>query len=177
MTRGYYHKQEVTEQAIDSEGWFHTGDAGYIKNGELFLTDRIKDLFKTSNGKYIAPQMIETKLVVDRYIDQIVIIADKRKFVSALVIPDYSALKELARQMGMETDVKQLCRNSQIVRFYMERINTLQQEFAHYEQVKRITLLPEPFSLEKGELTNTLKIKRPVIAKNYASEIEAMYEE
>ena len=177
VTRGYYHKQEVTEQAIDSEGWFHTGDAGYIKNGELFLTDRIKDLFKTSNGKYIAPQMIETKLVVDRYIDQIVIIADKRKFVSALVIPDYSALKELARQMGMETDVKQLCRNSQIVRFYMERINTLQQEFAHYEQVKRITLLPEPFSLEKGELTNTLKIKRPVITKNYASEIEAMYEE
>ena len=177
VTRGYYHKQEVTEQAIDSEGWFHTGDAGYIKNGELFLTDRIKDLFKTSNGKYIAPQMIETKLVVDRYIDQIVIIADKRKFVSALVIPDYPALKELARQMGMETDVKQLCRNSQIVRFYMERINTLQQEFAHYEQVKRITLLPEPFSLEKGELTNTLKIKRPVIAKNYASEIEAMYEE
>ena len=177
ITRGYYHKQELTEQAIDSEGWFHTGDAGYIKNGELFLTDRIKDLFKTSNGKYIAPQMIETKLVVDRYIDQIVIIADKRKFVSALVIPDYPALKELARQMGMETDVKQLCRNSQIVRFYMDRINTLQQEFAHYEQVKRITLLPEPFSLEKGELTNTLKIKRPVIARNYASEIEAMYNE
>lgn len=178
VTKGYYRKQEVTEEAIDSEGWFHTGDAGYIKNGELFLTDRIKDLFKTSNGKYIAPQMIETKLVVDRYIDQIVIIADKRKFVSALVVPDYSALKNLAKQRGMAYDnMKELCCNEQVNRFYMDRIATLQQEFAHYEQVKRITLLPEPFSLEKGELTNTLKIRRPVIAQNYAAEIDTMYEE
>ena len=178
ITKGYYRKQEVTEQAIDSEGWFHTGDAGYMKNGELFLTDRIKDLFKTSNGKYIAPQMIETKLVVDRHIDQIVIIADKRKFVSALVIPDYPALEELAKKRGIAyKDLADLCSNKDINQFYMDRIETLQQEFAHYEQVKRITLLPEPFSLAKGELTNTLKIKRPVINENYAREIEAMYEE
>lgn len=178
ITKGYYRKQEVTEQAIDSEGWFHTGDAGYMKNGELFLTDRIKDLFKTSNGKYIAPQMIETKLVVDRHIDQIVIIADKRKFVSALVIPDYPALEELAKKRGIAyKDMADLCSNKDINQFYMDRIETLQQEFAHYEQVKRITLLPEPFSLAKGELTNTLKIKRPVINENYAREIEAMYEE
>lgn len=178
ITKGYYRKQEVTEQAIDSEGWFHTGDAGYMKNGELFLTDRIKDLFKTSNGKYIAPQMIETKLVVDRHIDQIVIIADKRKFVSALVIPDYPALEDLAKKRGIAyKDMADLCSNKDINQFYMDRIETLQQEFAHYEQVKRITLLPEPFSLAKGELTNTLKIKRPVINENYAREIEAMYEE
>ena len=178
ITKGYYRKQEVTDLTIDAEGWFHTGDAGYLENGELFLTDRIKDLFKTSNGKYIAPQMIETKLVVDRYIDQIVVIADQRKFVSALIVPDYPNLEELAQQRKIAySDVAELCANEQIVRFYIERIDTLQQEFAHYEQVKRITLLPEPFSLERGELTNTLKIKRPVINSNYAELIERMYEE
>ena len=178
ITQGYYRKAEVTAGAIDEEGWFHTGDAGYIKDGELFLTDRIKDLFKTSNGKYIAPQMIETKLVVDRYIDQIVIIADRRKFVSALVIPDYPVLEHWATEHGMTfADRAELCRNPKVVHFVMDRINTLQQEFAHYEQVKRITLLPEPFSLERGELTNTLKVKRPVVNENYKVEIAAMYEE
>ncbi len=176
ITKGYYRKQEVTDLAIDADGWFHTGDAGYMKNGELFLTDRIKDLFKTSNGKYIAPQMIETKLVVDRYIDQIVIIADQRKFVSALVIPDFPLLEELAKTRGIEyTSIRDLCQNKAVNQFFMDRIDTLQQEFAHYEQIKRITLLPEQFSLEKGELTNTLKIKRAVINENYAREIEAMY--
>ena len=97
ITKGYYRKAEVTALAIDSEGWFHTGDAGYMKDGELFLTERIKDLFKTSNGKYIAPQMLESKLVVDRYIDQIVIIADQRKFVSALIIPEYKLLEDYAQ--------------------------------------------------------------------------------
>lgn len=178
ITKGYYRKQEVTDLSIDSDGWFHTGDAGYMKNGELFLTDRIKDLFKTSNGKYIAPQMIETKLVVDRYIDQIVVIADQHKFVSALIVPDFPSLTEWADKHHLcYADLQHLCQHPDVIQFYMDRIDTLQQEFAHYEQVKRITLLPEPFSLEKGELTNTLKIKRPVIAKNYALEIEAMYRE
>ncbi len=178
VTKGYYRKQEVTAQAIDSEGWFHTGDAGYLQNSELFLTERIKDLFKTSNGKYIAPQMIETKLVVDRYIDQIVVIADKRKFVSALVIPDFSSLSEWAASQGIPTDDRvALCQHADVLQFYMNRIDTLQQEFAHYEQVKRITLLPETFSMERGELTNTLKIRRPAINENYRKQIEAMYEE
>ena len=178
ITKGYYRKAEVTELSIDEEGWFHTGDAGYMKDGELYLTDRIKDLFKTSNGKYIAPQMLESKLVVDRYIDQIVIIADQRKFVSALVIPDYKLLEDLACQHNVPfTDRAELCASPQAVQFLMYRIDTLQQEFAHYEQVKRITILPEPFSMERGELTDTLKIKRPVLYKNYAAQIEKMYEE
>ncbi|MCR4920577.1 MAG: long-chain fatty acid--CoA ligase [Bacteroidaceae bacterium] len=178
ITKGYYRKAEVTALAIDSEGWFHTGDAGYMKDGELFLTDRIKDLFKTSNGKYIAPQMLESKLVVDRYIDQIVIIADQRKFVSALIIPEYKLLEDYARQKHIEFRSRaDLCNNPRIVDFVMYRLDTLQQEFAHYEQVKRITLLPEPFSLEKGELTNTLKVKRSVLNQNYAKEINKMYEE
>lgn len=178
IMQGYYRKAEVTALAIDEEGWFHTGDAGYMKDGELFLTERIKDLFKTSNGKYIAPQLLESKLVVDRYIDQIVIIADKRKFVSALIIPDYKLLEDYARKQGIAFASRQeLCNHPEIIDMLMYRIETLQQEFAHYEQVKRITLLPEPFSIEKGELTNTLKVKRPVLNENYREQIELMYAE
>lgn len=178
ITKGYYKKAEATKAVIDADGWFHTGDAGYIKDGELFLTDRIKDLFKTSNGKYIAPQMIESKLVIDRYIDQIVVIADQRKFASALIVPEYQLLKEYAAKKDLQyTDLADLCQRPEVVQMIMERIQTLQQEFAHYEQIKRITLLPEPLSLEKGELTNTLKVKRPVVNQHYAAEIEAMYQE
>lgn len=177
ITKGYYRREEATRATIDEEGWFHTGDAGYLKDGELYLTDRIKDLFKTSNGKYIAPQMIESKLVVDRYIDQVVVVADKHKFVSALIIPEYKLLMEYARENNINVkDRKELCANEQVHAMVWERINTLQQEFAHYEQVKRFTLLPEPFSLERGELTNTLKVKRPVVYSRYAAEIKAMYD-
>lgn len=178
ITKGYYRKAEVTELSIDQDGWFHTGDSGYIKDGELFLTDRIKDLFKTSNGKYISPQLIESKLCVDKYIDQIVVVAEQRKFVSALVIPQYDLLKELAQDYGVECHSnEELCANPRVVKFMMYRIETLQQEFAHYEQIKKITLLPEPFSMERGELTDTLKVKRAVLYKNYREQIEKMYEE
>ena len=157
---------------------FHTGDAGYFKNGQLFLTERIKDLFKTSNGKYVAPQALETKLVIDRYIDQIAIIADQRKFVSALIVPVYGFVKEYAKEKGIEyKDMTELLQHPKIVGLFRARIDTLQQQFAHYEQIKRFTLLPEPFSMERGELTNTLKLKRAVVAKNYSEQIEKMYEE
>lgn len=178
VTKGYYKKEAMTRQVLTEDGWFHTGDAGYLKDGFLYLTERIKDLFKTSNGKYIAPQAIETKLVVDRYIDQISIIADQRKFVSALIVPEYEQVKKYAEAHHIAyTDMKDLLQKQEIIDLFRLRIDTLQQEFAHYEQVKRFTLLPEPFSMEKGELTNTLKIKRPVLMKNYAAEIEKMYEE
>ena len=178
VTRGYYKKEALTKQSITEDGWFHTGDAGYMKDGRLYLTERIKDLFKTSNGKYIAPQAIETKLVVDNYIDQISIIADRRKFVSALIVPDYGQVKKYAESNHIAyNSMEELLQNSQIMELFRMRIDTLQQEFAHYEQIKRFTLLPKPFSMERGELTNTLKIKRAVLAKNYAAEIEKMYEE
>ncbi len=178
VTKGYYKKETMTRQVLTEDGWFHTGDAGYLKDGFLYLTERIKDLFKTSNGKYIAPQAIETKLVVDRYIDQISIIADQRKFVSALIVPEYEQVKKYAEAHHIAyTDMKDLLQKQEIIDLFRLRIDTLQQEFAHYEQIKRFTLLPEPFSMEKGELTNTLKIKRPVLMKNYAAEIEKMYEE
>lgn len=178
ITKGYYKKEAITRNALTEDGWFHTGDAGYMKDGFLYLTERIKDLFKTSNGKYIAPQAIETKMVVDRYIDQISIIADQRKFVSALIVPEYQQVENYAKDHHIAyTDMKDLLQKTEIQELFRMRIETLQQEFAHYEQIKRFTLLPEPFSMERGELTNTLKIKRPVLLKNYAAEIEKMYEE
>jgi long-chain acyl-CoA synthetase len=178
ITKGYYKRDDVTKAAFDSEGYFRTGDAGYIKNGELFLTERIKDLFKTSNGKYIAPQMIESRLLVDKYIDQIAVIADERKFVSALIIPEYRLLEKYAREHNIPFESREdLCANERINKMMMERIETLQQQLAHYEQVKRFTLLPHHFSIENGELTNTLKIKRRVLNENYKAEIDAMYRE
>lgn len=178
ITKGYYKKAEETARTIDADGWFHTGDAGYFKNGQLYLTERIKDLFKTSNGKYIAPQALETKLVVDRFIDQIAIIADQRKFVSALIVPVYGFVKDYAKEKGIEySDMAQLLQHPKIVALFRARIDTLQQQFAHYEQIKCFTLLPEPFSMEKGELTNTLKLKRSVVSQNYREVIEKMYEE
>lgn len=178
ITKGYYNRPDITAQSFDDEGYFKTGDSGYMKDGELFLKDRIKDLFKTSNGKYIAPQMIEAKLLVDKFIDQIVIIADQRKFVSALIIPEYGALEKYAQANGISfTSREDLCSNGKIHQMITERIETLQQQLAHYEQIKRFTLLPKPFTMESGELTNTLKMRRKVINEHYKNEIEKMYAE
>lgn len=178
ITKGYYNRPDITAQSFDEEGFFKTGDSGYMKDGELFLKDRIKDLFKTSNGKYIAPQMIEAKLLVDKFIDQIVIIADQRKFVSALIIPEYKALEEYAKANGIDySSREELCASDKIHAMMMERIDTLQQQLAHYEQIKRFTLLPKPFTMESGELTNTLKMRRKVINEHYKKEIENMYAE
>lgn len=178
ITKGYYKREALNAVAFDEDGFFHTGDSGYVKDGELYLKERIKDLFKTSNGKYIAPQMIESKLLVDMYIDQIAVIADQRKFVSALIIPEYRLLEEYARDNNIVFESREdLCNNPKIKQMMADRIATLQQQLASYEQIKRFTLLPRHFSMENGELTNTLKIKRGVLCKNYAAEIDKMYEE
>ncbi|MBO4827712.1 MAG: long-chain fatty acid--CoA ligase [Prevotella sp.] len=178
ITKGYYNRPALNEQAFDEDGFFHTGDAGYLKDGELFLKERIKDLFKTSNGKYIAPQMIESKLLVDKFIEQIAIIADERKFVSALIVPAYQELEEYAKDNNIAfSSREELCQNKQINQVIKERIDTLQQQLASYEQIKRFTLLPHPFTMEAGELTNTLKIRRRVLNENYKEQIDKMYEE
>ena len=176
ITPGYYKKDTTTKEAIDAEGWFHTGDAGYMKNGELFLRERIKDLFKTSNGKYIAPQMIESKLVLDRYFDQAVVVADKRKFVSALIVPDYKLLELYASSNDIQADGREaLCKHPAVLKFFTERIETLQQDLAHYEKIKRFVLLPSPFTMENGELTNTLKVRRRIVYEHYADLIDKIY--
>ena len=175
---GYYNRDDITAASFTEDGYFKTGDAGYIKDGELFLTERIKYLFKTSNGKYIAPQMIETRLLVDKYIDQIAVIADERKFVSALIVPEYRLLEEYSKANGIEYgSMEELCADKRINEMIKERIDTLQQQLAYYEQVKRFTILPKPFTMENGELTNTLKLKRRVVNENYKAAIDKMYEE
>ncbi|MCD8202214.1 MAG: AMP-binding protein, partial [Prevotella sp.] len=175
ITKGYYKRDDLNRLAFDEDGYFHTGDAGYFSNGELFLKERIKDLFKTSNGKYIAPQMIESRLIVDKFIDQIAVIADDRKFVSALIVPEYSLLEEYARNNGiLFTNRKNLCESPRIYAMMSERIETLQQQLASYEKIKRFTLLPESFTMDRGELTNTLKVRRKVLAENYADVIDKM---
>ena len=178
ITPGYYHRDDVNAQAFDKDGFFHTGDAGYMKDGELFLRERIKDLFKTSNGKYVAPQMVESLLLVDKYVDQVAVIADQRKFVSALIVPEFRFVEEWARDHNISFESREdLCDNQQVHEMMMERIVTLQQSLANYEQIKRFTLLPHHFSMESGELTNTLKMRRPVINKNYKDVIDKMYQE
>ena len=178
ITRGYYKRDALNAEAFTEDGYFRTGDAGYLRDGELFLKERIKELFKTSNGKYIAPQMIESKLLVDKYVAQIAIIADQRKFVSALIVPDFAELEEYAKEWDIEyTTPEDLCQDKRIIKMISERIETLQQQLANYEKIKCFKLLTKPFTMEAGELTNTLKIRRAVLNKNYANEIEEMYKE
>ncbi len=177
VMRGYYNKPEATAQAFTADGWFRTGDAGYIdESGALILTERIKDLFKTSNGKYIAPQALESRLGEDKYIEQVAVIGDQRKYVTAIIIPAFEALKEYARKKHIQyRSVEDLVKNADIRKMIEERIERLQENFAGFEQIKKFTLLPQAFTMEAGELTNTLKIRRPIINNRYAREIEAMY--
>ena len=175
---GYYHKAEATAKAIDKDGWFHTGDSGYLEGRTLFLKERIKDLFKTSNGKYISPQAIETKLAVDQYFEQVAVIADRYKFVSALIVPNYKAVEAYAKSKGIRYGgMDELLLNPEIKELFQTRMDTLQQQFANYERIKRFTLLPEPFSMERGELTNTLKLRRNIVEQNYKELINKMYQE
>jgi len=174
---GYYNKPEATADAFTPDGWFRTGDAGYIDDkGNLVLTERIKDLFKTANGKYIAPQALESRLGEDKYIEQVAVIGDKRKYVTAIIIPAYEALKEYARKKQIKyKSIEDLIKNADIKAMIQQRIDRLQENFAGFEQIKKFTLLPEAFTMETGELTNTLKIRRPIINNRYAHIIESMY--
>lgn len=174
---GYYNKQEETKRAFTEDGFFRTGDAGRLEGNTLFFTERIKDLYKTSNGKYIAPQAIEMVMSGDNYIEQIAVIGDQRKFVSALIVPAYPLLEKYAGEKGISFESREeLVKNKDIIRFIEARVEEHQKNLASYEKIKRFTLLPEPFMMG-CELTDTLKLRRPVVLQKYATEIEAMYEE
>ena len=179
VTPGYFKNPKANEEAFTSDGYFRTGDAGYFtKNGALVLTERVKDLFKTSNGKYIAPQMLESRLAENKYIDEVAVIGDQRKYVTALVVPNLPQLRKWGEKKGIPTaDTESFVRNPEVVKFVMGEIDKVQEGLASYEKIKKITLLPNYFSVMNGEVTNTMKVRRPVVAKRYAKEIEAMYEE
>lgn len=173
---GYYKKPELTAEVF-KDGYFCTGDAGTLdENGYLFLKDRIKDIIKTSSGKYIAPQKIESLLSGDKYIEQITIIGNERKYITALVVPTNLAFEELMKEMniGNKPRVEQV-KERKVIEFFQQRINELQKDLSPFEQVKKIVLLPAEFSIQTGELTPSLKIKRRVVAEQFKTEIENMY--
>ena len=160
---GYYNKPEETKRAFTEDGFFRTGDAGRLEGNTLFFTERIKDLYKTSNGKYIAPQAIEMVMSGDNYIEQIAVIGDQRKFVSALIVPAYPLLEKYAGEKGISFESREeLVKNKDIIRFIEARVEEHQKNLASYEKIKRFTLLPEPFMMG-CELTDTLKLRRPVV--------------
>lgn len=173
---GYYKKPELTAEVF-KDGYFCTGDAGRLdENNYLFLTDRIKDIIKTSSGKYIAPQKIESLLTGDKYIEQLTIIGSERKYVTALVVPVAITFAELMKEMGLENKPKEeQVKEKAVIAFYQQRIDMLQKDLSPYEQVKKIVLLPAEFTIQTGELTPSLKIKRRVVAEQFKAEIESMY--
>lgn len=177
VMRGYYKKPEETAKAFTEDGFLKTGDAGeFDEQGNLYITDRIKELMKTSNGKYIAPQYIEGKLGTDKFIEQIAVIADAKKYVSALIVPCFESLEAHAKQLNIKYhDRLDLIKNSEIVKLFEQRINELQKDLAGFEQVKKFTLLSQAFSTKMEEITPTLKLRRKVILERYKAQIEKMY--
>ncbi|KEI71979.1 hypothetical protein GV64_15715 [Endozoicomonas elysicola] len=181
VMRGYYKKPEETAKAFTNDGWLHTGDAGLIeKSGALRMTGRIKELMKTSTGKYIAPGPIEGMLGKNQYIEQVAVIADDRSFVTALIVPTFEAIEEYARAHNLSyQDRRELVQHSKIQALLKKQLDTVQSgsDLASYQQVKKFTLLPAEFSIEQKELTPTLKLRRNVIAENYKQEIADMYKQ
>lgn len=177
VTPGYYNNPDANAAAFTDDGYFRTGDAGYFTpDGALVLTERVKDLFKTSNGKYIAPQMMESRLAENKYIDEVAVIGDQRKFVTALVVPNLSQLRVWAKSKDIEADDSEtLMQDKRVMSFIMSEIEAYQKDIADFEKIKRITLLPHHFSIMNGEVTNTMKVRRPIVARNYADLIERMY--
>jgi len=177
VMKGYYKNPEETAKAFTPDGFLRTGDAGRIdENNNLFITERIKELMKTSNGKYIAPQLIEGKVGKYNLIEQIAVIADGKKFVSALIVPNYEMLTQAFKDLNIKyKNTADLIKHSQVIEYIGKQLQKFQSDLPDYEQIKKFTLLPTAFSIERNEITPTLKLRRKVIYANYSREIEAMY--
>ena len=177
IMKGYYKKPEETESVFE-DGWFKTGDAGeFDESGELRITDRIKDLMKTSGGKYIAPQLIESVIGADHFIEQVTVIGDNRKFVSALIVPCFEALEQYAGTNNISFASRaELVRHPDIIELYRSRIEERSQNFANFEKIKEFTLLPNELTVDNEEITPTMKIKRKVVTEKYNDVIDVMYE-
>ena len=179
IMKGYFNNPKATAEVIDAEGWFHTGDIGELDaDGFLKITDRKKDLLKTSGGKMVAPQNLEAAFKSTWLIDDCVVIGDRRKYLTALIVPKMEKLEEFARHKAFSwASAQQLVDLPEVKNLVWETVQRVNQNLASFEQIKKIALLPEPFTLASGELTPTLKVKRRVVAERYAREIEAMYQE
>jgi len=177
IMKGYWNNPEATREAIDKEGWLRTGDIGkFDEEGFLHITDRKKHLFVSSGGKNIAPQPIENLFLTSRFIDQFVLIGDKRMFLTALIVPDFDALKEYAdgHKVPYQNEVD-LTKSHEIDELMEKEISSIQKDLANFERVRRFTLLEKPFTMEEGELTPTQKVRRKVVEERYAGAIEKMY--
>jgi long-chain acyl-CoA synthetase len=178
VMKGYYKKEAETKEAFE-EGWFHTGDIGHLdEDGFLVITDRKKDIIVTAGGKNIAPQPIENILKTNPYISNVVVIGDKRKFICALVVPDYEKLEEYARSGHIAfSNREELVRNEKVVNFVLAEIERATPHLASYEKIKKVCILDRDFEIGKGEMTPTLKVKRNIVEKKYKSFIDRLYEE
>lgn len=176
VMEGYFNNEEKTKEVMTEDGWFKTGDIGKLEDNYLFITDRKKSVFKLSTGKYVAPQTIENKLVNNGYIDQAVVIGYKRKFCSALIVPNYENVEKRLKSKGKS--VSDEPNNDENVRKLIQKeVDKVNKELSPWETVKKFVILKEPFTIESGELTPTMKTKRPVINERYEEEINSMYEE
>jgi long-chain acyl-CoA synthetase len=177
VMRGYYGQPEATAEVL-KDGWFYTGDVGYIaKNGHLYITDRKKDLFKLSNGKYVAPQLIESLLKESEFVSQVVVVGTGRKQPVALIVPDWESLHHALDETGEKgpKDRVELSKYAPAIKIVQKDITRLTAELADYERIRRVALLPNEFTIDGGELTPTLKVKRKVIDERYGEVIEELY--
>ncbi len=177
VMKGYWNDRAATREAIDRDGWLRTGDIGmFDSDGFLVITDRKKHLFVTSGGKNIAPQPIESLFLKSKYIDQFVLIGDRRMFLSALIVPDFDSLKRYAERHGIEyIETSDLVKREEIIKVMEKDIQELQRDLAHYERVRKFTLLDRPLTIENGEITPTQKVRRQIVEDRYADVIERMY--
>jgi long-chain acyl-CoA synthetase len=173
---GYYHRPDLTSEAIDADGWLHTGDVGEFDGIFLKITDRKKDIFKTSGGKYIAPQQVENKMKESRYIAQIMIVGENRKFPAALIVPEFNVVVHHFKQTGVHFNSNsEIVVHPEVKALIEAEVRRLNQQFGRYSQIKKFALLVEEWSIAGGELTPTLKVKRRQLLKKYAREIESLY--
>jgi long-chain acyl-CoA synthetase len=174
---GYYKRPDLTGECIDAEGWFHTGDIGvWVDNRFLKITDRKKEIFKTSGGKYVAPQPIENKMKESPYIEQMMVVGADRKFAGALIVPAFPNLREWCTRNGIEVaDDEAMLRNPRVLELYKGIVENYNQQFNHVEQVKKFELLDKEWNIDGGELTPTLKLKRKVIMEKYREAVDRIY--
>jgi long-chain acyl-CoA synthetase len=179
LMRGYYNKEEATKESIDSDGWFHTGDIGHLDDDDmLVITDRKKNIIVTAGGKNVAPQKMENLLATSRYIEQVLVIGDKRKFCSAVIVPNFEVVEKFAGEKDIAYQSHQdLCGNTQVNQLITAEIEAANTQVASYEAIKKFALLARPFSIESGELTPSLKIKRKIVEQNHKEVIDALYRE
>jgi long-chain acyl-CoA synthetase len=179
VMRGYYNKPEATKEVFTADGWFKTGDIGSLDaEGYLRVTDRKKELFKTSGGKYVAPQPVEQRIKQSRFVNQVVLVGDRRKFVSALIVPDWEMLRSYAQLKGLDIQTRaDFCRHPRILDLFQRQVESLTQDLSRFEKVKRVAIIERELTVEGGELTPTLKVKRRVVEDEYRDVIERIYKE